>query len=237
MSVLFQTNRNDWSTKGWNDQQNTLPRFGICLIARRRFSGVRYNFIIRKRSRWKRFLRSHVNAMPSIFSGLRDYVLSRYMSRAQRIPPGVVGRCMREYCKTDKKNRRESDARTLPSPSDACLTTTLPFSAPNSQGLHYDGMHNARWVRRRAVCASYIAMADGRDSEKDFPNRISSPRTAYIFHDRGRANRLPLLSSIFRAPNVISRLSGSMWTNGTFRGAWIVDRGNWLENQSARCIF
>lgn len=89
--------------------------------------------------------------------------------------------------------------------------------------------------RRRAVCASYIAMADGRDSEKDFPNGISSPRTAYIFHDRGRANRLPLLSSIFCAPGAISAgYGGSMWTNGKRFAkfeSWIA-HGNWLGNQN-----
>lgn len=111
-----------------------------------------------------------------------------------------------EYCKTGKRNSRIwRISRTLPTP-------VLSYVRFNPRGLHYDGMHNARWVRRRAVCASYIAMADGRDSEKDFPNGISSPRTAYIFHGRGRANRLPLLSSIFCAPCDISPLSSHSHT-------------------------
>lgn len=115
----------------------------------------------------------------------------------------------------------------------------LPFSIPCPEGLHYDGMHNARWVCRRAVCASYIAMADGRDSKKDFPNRISSPRTAYIFHDRGRANRLPLLSSIFCAPRDISsrvsRIDVDEWnvSRSLSRGSWKLV----LENQNGGCLF
>lgn len=130
-------------------------------------------------------------------------MLSRYI----RAPRAGYRRGSSHACKDitkQVKGIRESGARTLP-----CAPSLLaPFSIPCPQGLHYDGMHNARWVCRRAVCASYIAMADGRDSEKDFPNRISLPRTAYIFHDRGRANRLPLLSSIFCVPRDISpRLS------------------------------
>lgn len=132
----------------------------------------------------------------------RDYVLSRYIRAGRRISYGSSCGACKDIAK-QAKGIRESGARTLPY---IPLASTLfsPFTTPCPQGLHYDGMHNARWVCRRAVCASYIAMADGRDSEKDFPNRISSPRTAYIFHDRGRANRLPLLSSIFCAPRDIS---------------------------------
>lgn len=167
---------------------------GFCLIAVSIFSGARYNFIIRKRARWKRFLRSHVNAMPSISYGPGLCVKQIYR-RACRISHGSSMHA--EDIAKQAKGIRESGARTLPTPN----LSSVRF---NPRGLHYDGMHNARWVRRRAVCASYIAMADGRDSEKDFPNGISSPRTAYIFHGRGRANRLPLLSSIFCAPRDIS---------------------------------
>jgi len=122
---------------------------------------------------------------------------------------GIVGRWMQGYCKTGKRN-----SRIWRNASQRPFSSSSPPRPPKGF-LHYDGMHNAGWVRRRAVRASYIAMADGRDSEKDFPNRISSPRTAYIFHDRGRANRLPLLSSIFRAPRGITAgYGGSMRTNG-----------------------
>jgi len=149
---------------------------------------------------WKRFLRSHVNAMPSASS--RQAALNA-LSRYTR---GISWESSVDGCKDiakQAKGIRESGATPPP-----------PRSHPRGGFLHYDGMHNAGWVRRRAVCASYIAMADGRDSEKDFPNRISSPRTAYIFHDRGRANRLPLLSSIFCAPRGITAgYGGSMRTN------------------------
>lgn len=125
-------------------------------------------------------------------------MLNRYIDAPRALDIAwVVGAC--EDIAKQAKGIRESGARTLPTP----ILSSVRF---NPRGLHYDGMHNARWVRRRAVCASYIAMADGRDSEKDFPNGISSPRTAYIFHGRGRANRLPFLSSIFCAPRDMSRL-------------------------------
>lgn len=164
----------------------------------------------------------------------RDYVLSRYIRAARRISYGSSCGACKDIAK-QAKGIRESGTRTLPY-IPLAPTLLSPFITPCPQGLHHDGMHNARWVCRRAVCASYIAMADGRDSEKDFPNRISSPRTAYIFHDRGRANRLPLLSSIFCAPRDISPPAppdrcGRM---GTFRVAWVMDRGNSLENQSGR---
>jgi len=150
---------------------------------------------------------------------------------ARRISWGSSGGACKGIAK-QAKGIRESGARTLPyAPS-----RPHAFFIPYPQGLHYDGMHNARWVCRRAVCASYIAMADGRDSKKDFPNRISLPRTAYIFHDRGRANRLPLLSSIFCAPRDISpRLC---WIDVD---EWNISRsssrGNSLENQSRGCLF
>lgn len=184
----------------------------FCLIATSIFSGARYNFIIRKRARWKRFLRSNVNAMPSISYGPGLCVKQIYR-RAARAGYRMGRRCMPRIL----QNRQKEFANLALAPFQPPILSSVRF---NPRGLHYDGMHNAGWVRRRAVCASYIAMADGRDSEKDFPNGISSPRTAYIFHGRGRANRLPLLSSIFCAPRDISRRSPrSMWTNGTFRGA------------------
>lgn len=93
--------------------------------------------------------------MPSVFSN-RNYVLS----------DAEVVRRMQGY-----RQSRQKELANL---------TLAPSRHPRRQRLHYDGMHNARWVRRRAVCALYIAMADGRDSEKDFSNRISSPRTTYI---------------------------------------------------------
>lgn len=199
---------------------------GTRLIARRRSSGAWYNFMIIKRAMWKRFLRSHVNAISSVSREAALNALSRYTRSARGISrESSVGGC-NDIAK-QAKGIHESGARILPTP------TFLPLA---TQRLHYDEMHNARWVRRRAVCASYIAMADGRDSKKDFLNRISSPRTAYIFHDRGRANRLPLLSSIFYALRDISRLRRidvDEWERFAELESWIVETGWKIRAEAA----
>lgn len=176
--------------------------------------------------------------MPSISygPGLCVKQIYRRAARAGRISRWVVemGACERILQNRQKEFANLARMLAHPSTQPDLSSPTVRF---NPRGLHYDGMHNARWVRRRAVCASYIAMPDGRDSEKDFPNGISSPRIAYIFHGRGRANRLPLLSSIFCAPRDMSRLlPRSMWTNGTFRGAWVADRGK-LAGKSERKMY